>query len=98
MTRTIPLSSVYELDPEAAEASVLGAEGDAGMMQAAEAILRTHMPPADALHTGFQGYCGAATRTRNKILLKQVLRAPPHRSSQKSYCSSPKVDPMPRST
>jgi AraC-like DNA-binding protein len=45
--RTIPLSSVYELDVEAAEASVLGAEGDAGMMQAAEAILRTRMPPAD---------------------------------------------------
>ena len=47
--RTIPLSSVYELDPEAAEASVLGAEGDAGMMQAAEAILRTRMPPADEM-------------------------------------------------
>jgi AraC-like DNA-binding protein len=45
--RTIPLSSVYELDVEAAEASVLGAEGDAGMMQAAEAILRTRIPPAD---------------------------------------------------
>ena len=45
--RTIPLSSVYELDVEAAEASVLGAEGDTGMMQAAEAILRTRMPPAD---------------------------------------------------
>jgi AraC-like DNA-binding protein len=45
--RTIPLSSVYELDVAAAEASVLGAEGDAGMMQAAEALLRTRMPPAD---------------------------------------------------
>jgi AraC-like DNA-binding protein len=52
--RTIPLSSVYDLDADAAEASVfgaagvvLGAEGDAGMMQAAEAILRTRMPPVD---------------------------------------------------
>jgi AraC-like DNA-binding protein len=52
--RTIPLSSVYELDARTAEASVfgaagivLGAEGDAGMMQAAEALLRTRMPPVD---------------------------------------------------
>jgi AraC-like DNA-binding protein len=45
--RTIPLSSVYEFDVEAAEVSVLGAEGDAGMMQAAESLLRTRMPPAD---------------------------------------------------
>ena len=45
--RTIPLSSVYELDCDAAEASVLGAEGDAGMMQAVEAILRTRVPPLD---------------------------------------------------
>jgi hypothetical protein len=36
----LPLSSVYELDSGTAEAAVLGAEGDAGMMQAAEAILR----------------------------------------------------------
>jgi AraC-like DNA-binding protein len=45
--RTLPLSSVYELDTEAAEATVLGAEGDAGMMHAAEEILRTRLPPAD---------------------------------------------------
>ena len=45
--RTLPLSSIYELDSDAAEASVLSAEGDAGMMQAAEAILRTRMPVAD---------------------------------------------------
>jgi AraC-like DNA-binding protein len=45
--RTLPLSSVYELDPEAAEASVLSAEGDAGMMHVAEELLRTRIPPAD---------------------------------------------------
>jgi AraC-like DNA-binding protein len=45
--RTIPLSRFYELDSAAAEASVLGADGDAGMMAAAEAILRTRIPPAD---------------------------------------------------
>jgi AraC-like DNA-binding protein len=52
--RTIPLSSVYELDCNAAESSVLGAEGDAGMMEAAEAILRTRMPQADET-VGFVG-------------------------------------------
>ena len=45
--RTIPLSDVYELNCDATEASVLGAEGDAGMMRAAEAMLRTRVPPAD---------------------------------------------------
>ncbi len=45
--RTIPLSSVYELDSNAAEASVLAAAGDIGMMQAAETILRSRIPPAD---------------------------------------------------
>jgi AraC-like DNA-binding protein len=45
--RTIPLSSVYELECAAAEASVLGAEGDVGMMAAAERILRTRLPPPD---------------------------------------------------
>jgi AraC-like DNA-binding protein len=45
--RTVPLSQIYELDQRAAEASVLEAEGDAGMMAAAEAILRTRIPPAD---------------------------------------------------
>jgi AraC-like DNA-binding protein len=46
--KTISLSRIYsELDSAAAEASVLGAEGDDGMMQAAEAILRTRMPVAD---------------------------------------------------
>ena len=46
--RTIPLSRIYELDGDAAEASVLGAEGDSGMMAAAEAILRLRMPPDDS--------------------------------------------------
>ena len=45
--REIPLSRVYELDVRAAEASVLEADGDAGMMAAAEAILRTRIPPDD---------------------------------------------------
>jgi AraC-like DNA-binding protein len=45
--RTIPLSGVYELDCDAAEGSVLGADGDAGMMGAAEALLRKRIPPPD---------------------------------------------------
>jgi AraC-like DNA-binding protein len=45
--RTIPLSAVYELDSSAAESAVLGAEGDSGMMLAAEAVLRTRAPAAD---------------------------------------------------
>ena len=52
--RTVPFSSVYDFDVEAAEASVLGATGlvlgaagDTGMMQAAEAILRTRTPSPD---------------------------------------------------
>ena len=45
--RTVPLSRIYELDERAAEASVLEAEGDAAMMAAAEAILRTRIPVAD---------------------------------------------------
>ena len=45
--REISLSAVYALDVSAAEASVLEADGDAGMMAAAETILRTRMPPRD---------------------------------------------------
>ncbi len=45
--RTIPLSRVYALDGQAAEASVLEADGDSGMMAAAEEILRTRIPPPD---------------------------------------------------
>jgi AraC-like DNA-binding protein len=45
--RTLPLSSVYELDADAAEVAVLGAEGDVGMIHAAEEILRTRLPAAD---------------------------------------------------
>lgn len=45
--RTLPLSSVYELDADAAEAAVLGAEGDGGMIHTAEEILRTRLPAAD---------------------------------------------------
>ena len=67
--RTIPLSSVYELDVEAAEASVLGAEGDAGMMEAAEAILRTRMPPADETAGTVSGIVERieADRTINRV-------------------------------
>jgi AraC-like DNA-binding protein len=67
--RTIPLSGVYELDCDAAEASVLGAEGDAGMMQAAEVILRTRIPPADeavGLVGGIVDRIGA-DRTINRV-------------------------------
>jgi AraC-like DNA-binding protein len=46
--RTIPISRIYDIDGDAAEASVLEAEGDSGMMAAAEAILRWRIPPADA--------------------------------------------------
>jgi AraC-like DNA-binding protein len=45
--QTMPLSRVYELDSDAAEASVLAADGDAGMMQAAETILRSRIPAVD---------------------------------------------------
>ena len=67
--RTIPLSGVYELDCDAAETSVLGAEGDAGMMEAAEAILRTRIPPADetvGLVGGIVDRIGA-DRTINRV-------------------------------
>jgi AraC-like DNA-binding protein len=46
--RTMPLESIYELDSAAAEARVFAAADDAGMIQSAEAILRTRIPPADA--------------------------------------------------
>jgi AraC-like DNA-binding protein len=76
--RTIPLSGVYELDCDATEASVLGAEGDAGMMQAAEVILRTRIPPADeavGLVGGIVDRIGA-DRTINRVdeLATQVGR------------------------
>ncbi len=46
--RTIPLGAIYESTSDtAAEASVLDADGDDGMMQAAESILRTRIPPPD---------------------------------------------------
>ncbi|HEY0341618.1 MAG TPA: helix-turn-helix domain-containing protein, partial [Steroidobacteraceae bacterium] len=48
---------------------VLGAEGDAGMMAAAEAILRTRLPPADdtvALVGGIVDQVGA-DRTINRV-------------------------------
>jgi len=45
--RVIPLSTVYEFDAEAAEAEVLGAAGDLGMMAVAERLLRTRIPEAD---------------------------------------------------
>jgi AraC-like DNA-binding protein len=74
--RTIPFSSVYELDTRAAEASVFGAagtvsgaEGDAGMMQAAEAILRTRIPPADETASVVGGIVERieADRTINRV-------------------------------
>jgi AraC-like DNA-binding protein len=67
--RTIAMSSVYELDVEAAEASVLGAEGDAGMMQAAEAILRTRTPPVDETADVVNGIIDriGADRTINRV-------------------------------
>ena len=45
--RTIPLSEVYQFDADAVEAEVLGAAGDAGMVEVAERHLRTRMPDAD---------------------------------------------------
>ena len=45
--RTVALSSVYELDTDAAEAAVLGATGHTGMMEVAEGFLRTRVPEAD---------------------------------------------------
>jgi AraC-like DNA-binding protein len=45
--RTLPLSSVYQIDTDAAEAEVLGAGGDMGMVGVAERFLRTRMPDAD---------------------------------------------------
>ena len=46
--RTVPLSSVYEFDVDAAEAEVLGADGDMGMVGVAEKFLRIRVPAADA--------------------------------------------------
>jgi AraC-like DNA-binding protein len=45
--RTIPFCRIYSLDERAAEASVLEATDDSGMMAAAEAILRTRIQRAD---------------------------------------------------
>ena len=45
--RAVALSGVYEFDAEAAEAKVLGAADDMGMMEVAEDFLRTRMPAAD---------------------------------------------------
>jgi AraC-like DNA-binding protein len=45
--RTIPLSSVYEFDADTAEAEVLGAAGDTGMVEIAERYLRTRTPDVD---------------------------------------------------
>ena len=45
--RTVPLSSVYGFDVDAAEAEVLGAADDMGMVAVAERLLRTRMPLAD---------------------------------------------------
>jgi AraC-like DNA-binding protein len=67
--RTIPLSRIYELDPSAAEAAVLEAGGDSGMMSAAEAILRTRIPPIDATVDLVQGIIDriAADRDLNRV-------------------------------
>lgn len=67
--RTIPLSRIYELDIAAAEASVLGAEGDAGMMTSAEAILRTRIPLTDATVDLVHGIVEqvATDRTINRV-------------------------------
>jgi AraC-like DNA-binding protein len=67
--RTISLSSVYELDSDATEAAVLAGEDDAGMMQAAETILRTRLPPVDETVDLVQGIIEriAADRTLNRV-------------------------------
>jgi AraC-like DNA-binding protein len=67
--RTIPLSRIYDLDEDQAEASVLGAEGDAGMMAAAETILRTRMPPPDETVDVVHGIVDriAADRDLNRV-------------------------------
>ncbi len=46
--RTMPLAAIYGLDGAAAEARVLAAPDDAGMVAAAEAILRRRIPEPDA--------------------------------------------------
>jgi AraC-like DNA-binding protein len=67
--RTIPLSRIYALDASAAEASVLEADGDSGMMAAAETILRTRIPPIDATVAVVDGIIDqiAADRDLNRV-------------------------------
>jgi AraC-like DNA-binding protein len=67
--KTLPLTRIYELDPIAAEASVLEPEGDSEMMAAAEAILRYRIPPADATVDVVHGMIDqiAADRDLNRV-------------------------------
>jgi AraC-like DNA-binding protein len=45
--RVVPVSSVYEFNADAAEAEVLSAAGDQGMVEVAERFLLTRIPPLD---------------------------------------------------
>jgi AraC-like DNA-binding protein len=75
--RTLPPSAIYEsLSDAAAEASVLDAAGDEGMMAAAESILRMRIPPADEnvdlVHSIVQRIATDRTLTRVDMLAKAL--------------------------
>jgi len=67
--RVIPLSTVYEFDVAAAEAEVLGATGDLGMVAVAERLLRTRTPETDDTVDLVHGIIDriASDRTLNRV-------------------------------
>ena len=67
--RTVAPSSVYEFDADAAEAEVLGAADDLGMMRAAEGFLRTRIPEPDETVSLVHGIVEriANDRTLNRV-------------------------------